>query len=98
MDKVTHFIIILAAVLLIICCLTWLAGTACLWGHAHRIRQDLDKLFKDIDSLAKLAKKLFGGMTESYSHPIEYNSAGYPPENDDRYWRENSQFSSPYFE
>lgn len=97
MDKLTHFLLILAAILVILYCAISLAGTVCLWGHAHRIRKDIDKLFQDIEDLAKLAKKFLGGLTEDYTS-IRYDSQGYPPENDDRHWRHASQFHYPYFE
>jgi len=113
MDTVTHFLLVLAAVLIIVCCLVWLAGVACLWGHSKRIRKDIDTLFQDLQDIAKVAKKFLGGLAERAEQHLETHlgSEGYtpappnfpppeyPPENDGRDWRgPSSQYHFPYFE
>ena len=115
MDGATHFLFVLAAVLIIVCCLLWLAGSACLLGKSHRIRKDIDTLFDAIKELGAVAKKFAGGLTRKVSgsegdaemyteafspqRSLKFPPPEYPPENDDRYWRDpTSQYHFPYFE
>ncbi len=115
MDGATHFLLVLAAVLIIVCCLLWLASSACLLGKSHSIRKDVDTLVDSIKELAAIARKFLGGVkqkvvgleedlrdardsAEKYTS-LEFPPPEYPPENDDRYWRDpTSQYHFPYFE
>jgi len=63
METSLKFLLVLAAVLVIVCCLVWLAGSACLMGKSHKIRGDIEKLFQDLQDIAKVAKKFLGKIT-----------------------------------
>lgn len=95
MDQTTHIILLSAGILVIISCLMWIATYVYFYRRADAIKGDINKLVQDVDNLSKLAKNFLQGQTEGY---IPYNSKGYPPEGDDRYWRKDSQYHYPYFE
>lgn len=62
MDSCTHFIFLLAAVLLIIVCIVFLLGTWYAWKHVKTIQGNVNIIinnFEDISkSLAEIAKEL----------------------------------------
>lgn len=69
----THFLFILAAILIIISCLLWLASSACLLGKSHRIQRDINILFEDVGELAEAAKKVlkqFGDAGEDVAEKV----------------------------
>lgn len=73
MDETSHFVFILAAVLIIIVCLIWLAGIFCIWAKAKKIKKDLGEVIQDIKELSKLLRSF---SPEGYEHAKgEYDEA-----------------------
>ena len=71
MDDSSHFIFILAAILIIIVCIIWLTGFFCMWGKAKKIQKDASEIIQDIK---EISKALHG--FEGYEHAKgEYDEA-----------------------
>lgn len=71
METSLKFLLVLAAVLVIVCCLVWLAGSACLMGKSHKLRGDIEKLFEDLQDIAEVAKKFLGKITGKVEDRLE---------------------------
>lgn len=71
MDSCTHFVFLLAAVLLIVVCTLFLIGAWYTWKHALIIRNDMNIIINDFQSISKSLNELSDEISSLFPHAAE---------------------------